>query len=76
MNKIKFLKRFNEMLSININLINIIKILNNQVNELITTLFKIIKKIISINKIYFKFKSFINFEYRTIIKHVRKLERK
>ena len=62
MNKIKFLKRFNEMFSININFINIIKTLNNQVNELITTLFKIIKKIISINKICFKFKSFINFE--------------
>ena len=76
MNKIKFLKRLNEMLSTNINLVNIIKALNNQVNELITTLFKIIKKIISINKICFKFKIFINFECRAIIKHVRKLKRK
>ena len=76
MNKIKFLKRFNEMFSTNINFINIIKTLNNQVNKLITTLFKIIKEIISINKICFKFKLFINFEYRVIIKHVRKLKRK
>ena len=76
MNKIRFLKRFNEMLSININFINIIKILNNQVNELITTFFKIIKKVISINKIYFKFKSFMNLECRAIMKYVRKLKRK
>ena len=76
MNKIKFLKRFNEMLSININFINNIKILNNHVNRLIITLFKTIKKITSINKICFKFKSFMNLEYRTIIKHMRKLKRK
>ena len=76
MDKIKFLKRFNEMLLTNINFINIIKALNNQMNKLIRTLFKIIKKITSINKIYFKFKSFMNFECRAVIKHVRKLERK
>ena len=76
MNKIKFLKRLNEMFSTNISLINIIKTLNNQVNELIITLFKTIKKIISINKICFKFKSFMNLECRAIIKHMRKLKRK
>ena len=74
MNKIKFLKRLNEMLFTNINFINNIKILNNHVNKLITTLFKAVKEIISINKIYFKFKSFMNFECRAIIKHVRKLK--
>ena len=76
MNKIKFLKSFDKTFFININFINIIKILNNQINKLITTLFKTIKKISSINKIYLKFKLFINREYRAIIKYVRKLKRK
>ena len=76
MNKIKFLKRLNEMLLIDINFIDIIKILNNQINELITIFFKKIKKIISINKICFKFKLFINLKCRAVIKHVRKLKRK
>ena len=64
------------MLLKDINFINIIKVLNNQMNELITTLSKTIKKIISINKIYFKFKLFMNLECRIIIKHMRKLKRK